>query len=103
MILDLQQFFKTKKDKQFKQLTDELPKDVDTEGTPDSRKKAQNMMLKAAPSLYSFLSKMRADKQINDAKNGLKNKAKSRTRLLTGAEATSVKIGLGTKGHTGAF
>lgn len=102
MILDLQKFFKTKKDKEFEKKTSEQPADVDTEGTAESRAKVINATSKTSESLYSQLMKMRARKQVQDARNS-KSKSRGAYSGPTSAEAADVKVGLGTKGRSGAF
>lgn len=103
MILDLQKFLKTKKDKEFEKKTSELPADVDTEGTTESRAKAINASAKTSGSIYNKLMNMRAQKQIKDARGGSKPKARVINNGPTSAEAAGVKVGLGSRGRSGAF
>jgi len=102
MILDLQKFLKTKKDKEFTKKTSEQPEDVDTEGTTESRAKAINASAKTSDSIYSKLMKMRASKQFKDATTP-KSKPRSLSTGPSSAEAAGVRIGLGTKGRSGSF
>lgn len=103
MILDLQKFLKTKKDKEFEKKTSELPSDVDSEGTVESRAKAINASVKTSDSIYSKLMKMRASKQVRDASNPRPKTRAVSARGPSSAEAADVKMGLGTKGRSGSF